>query len=196
MKHRRAFKGLAVLPLPWSLTFFNGAPSASAAIGLPAIGGAAASVGATGLTAKLAVGLAAVAVAGGAGYETVKAVHDPAPVRPAKTTPAAIVPAPQLPAVVRVPAVVQADARVAKPKVARTQPVAKKPDRVKPAQAETPVRGRSAAAPGQLTSKPKPPRGLGPTIAPQRGKTPQRGKSATAPGRVQPIRGPKPKPPR
>ena len=42
MKRRRAFKGLAVLPLPFSLTFFKGAPSASAAIGLPTIGGGAA----------------------------------------------------------------------------------------------------------------------------------------------------------
>ena len=42
LKRRRAFKGLALLPLPFSLTFFKGAPSASAAIGLPTIGGSAA----------------------------------------------------------------------------------------------------------------------------------------------------------
>ena len=39
LKRRRAFKGLALLPLPFSLTFFKGAPSASAAVGLPTIGG-------------------------------------------------------------------------------------------------------------------------------------------------------------
>src|SRR3954452_22462959 len=33
-KQRRAFKGLALLPLPFALTFFKGAPSASAAAGL------------------------------------------------------------------------------------------------------------------------------------------------------------------
>ena len=38
MRRRRAFKGLALLPLPFSLTFFKGAPSASAAVGLPTIG--------------------------------------------------------------------------------------------------------------------------------------------------------------
>ena len=37
-KQRRAFKGLALLPLPFALTFFKGAPSASAATGLPTIG--------------------------------------------------------------------------------------------------------------------------------------------------------------
>src|SRR4029450_12555150 len=42
LKRRRAFKGLAVMPLPFSLTIFKGAPSASAAIGLPTIGGGAA----------------------------------------------------------------------------------------------------------------------------------------------------------
>ena len=40
-KQRRAFKGLALLPLPFALTFFKGAPSASAATGLPTIGAAA-----------------------------------------------------------------------------------------------------------------------------------------------------------
>ena len=81
IKRRRAFKALAVLPLPFSLTLFKGAPSASAAAGLPTIGaaagaggaaGTAAGIGATGVTAKIAVGLAAVAVAGGAGYEGIK----------------------------------------------------------------------------------------------------------------------------
>ncbi len=46
-KQRRAFKGLALLPLPFALTFFKGAPSASAATGLPTIGAA----GAAGTTA-------------------------------------------------------------------------------------------------------------------------------------------------
>ena len=90
MKHRRAFKALALLPIPFSLTLFKGAPSAAAATGLPTIGagtaaGTAAGVGAAGITTKIAVGLAAVAVASGAGYEGVKAVQEPAaPTRPCR----------------------------------------------------------------------------------------------------------------
>ncbi|NUT54819.1 MAG: sigma-70 family RNA polymerase sigma factor, partial [Thermoleophilia bacterium] len=41
LKYRRTFKALAVLPLPFSLTLFKGAPTASAAVGLPTIGAAA-----------------------------------------------------------------------------------------------------------------------------------------------------------
>ncbi len=191
MKSRRAFKGLALLPLPLSLMLFKGAPSASAAVGLPAIG-AGAAVGTAGLgagaTAKLAIGLAAVAVAGGAGYETVQAVRDPAtPARPAKAAPAVVVPAAQQPAVVR-----------AEPSVGKAKPIAKKPARLKPKQAKTPVRGRSATAPGhtkpvlkpKASPKPKFSRGVGPAIAPARGK------SATAPGRVRRIGTPPPKKPR
>ena len=98
LKRRRAFKGLALLPLPFSLMFFKGAPSASAAIGLPTIGGGAAAgtaagAGAGAVTAKIAIGVAAVALAGGAGYEGVKVVHDPAtPARPAKAAPAVVIP--------------------------------------------------------------------------------------------------------
>ncbi len=108
LKRRRAFKGLALLPLPFSLTFFKGAPSASAAIGLPTIGGSAAAgtaagVGIGGVTAKIAIGLAAVAVAGGAGYEGVQTVRKPAtPTGPTRATPAAVVPAVAQPAMVRV----------------------------------------------------------------------------------------------
>lgn len=102
-KYRRAFKGLALLPLPLSLTLFKGTPSASAAAaGLSTIGagGAAAvaggaSLGAAGSTAggvvaggviaKIAVVVAAVSVAGGVGYEGVKQVQQHAkPNRPAK----------------------------------------------------------------------------------------------------------------
>ena len=99
IKHRRAFKALALLPIPFSLTLFKGAPSAAAATGLPTIGagtaaGTAAGIGAAGITTKIAVGLAAVAVASGAGYEGVKAVQEPAtPTRPAaKIAPAAATP--------------------------------------------------------------------------------------------------------
>ena len=53
-KQRRAFKGLALLPLPFALTFFKGAPSASAATGLPTIGAA----GAAGTTAVVGGGTA------------------------------------------------------------------------------------------------------------------------------------------
>jgi len=197
MKRRRAFKGLALLPLPLSLTLFKGAPSASAAIGLPTIGAAVGSgavgggvvaggVG-VGVTAKIAIGLAAVAVAGGAGYEGVKAVRDPATsARPAKAAPAAVVPAAQPPAVVR------GKSAVSK---AKLKPNAVKPDRIKQARAKEPVRGRSATAPGQMKTVPKPPQ-AGPkpkAVPPPRA---ARGKSATAPGRVRPIGAPKPKQPR
>ena len=37
-KQRRAFKGLALLPLPIALTLFKGAPAATAAVGVPTIG--------------------------------------------------------------------------------------------------------------------------------------------------------------
>jgi RNA polymerase sigma factor (sigma-70 family) len=194
LKRRRAFKGLALLPLPLSLTLFKGAPSASAALGLPTIGagavagGSAAGVVGGGVAAKVAIVVAAVAVAGGAGYEGVKAVRDPAtPPRPAKAAPAAVVPATPPPAIVR-----------AKPRVAKAKPLAKKPDRIKPARAKAPVKGRSATAPGHTKTVPKPKappqpkasRGLGPRIAPVRGK------SATATSRVRPIGAPKPKKPR
>ena len=122
MKGRRAFKGLALLPLPVSLTLFKGAPSASAAIGLPTIGagaaagGTAAGVVGGGVAAKVAIAVAAVAVAGGAGYEGVKTEREPAaPARPAKTTPAPILPVESSRVVVS-----------AKPK-----PIAKKPHPVK-----------------------------------------------------------------
>ena len=152
IKRRRAFKALAVLPLPFSLTLFKGAPSAYAATGLPTIGagtaaGTAAGVGAAGVTAKIAVGLAAVAVAGGAGYEGVKAVQGPAtPVQPpAKIVPAAVTPAAPPAAVVTVT-----------PRLVTTKSVAaEKPARAKPVRAATPERGRSATAPGQTKVKTK-----------------------------------------
>jgi RNA polymerase sigma factor (sigma-70 family) len=206
LKHRRAFKALAVLPLPFSLTFFKGAPSAAAATGLPTIGagtaaGTAAGIGAAGITTKLAIGLAAVAVAGGAGYEGVKAVQaqPAAPDRPAaKVEPAAAIPA-------RRPPVVGA-ATATPPRTAKTTPVvAKKPERTKPAQEATPERGKSAAAPGHnkteikthptKTTSPgadKPAAIPKPKTARDNGaaaKRTTRGKSAAAPAR---LREPKP----
>ncbi len=186
MRRRRAFKVLALVPLPLSLTLFKGAPSASAAAGGAA--GTAAGVGAAGVTAKIAIGLAAVAVAGGAGYEGVKAVRDPVtPARPAKAVPAAVVPATRPRAVFHLP-----------PGLAKLKPSVGK---VKPARAKkAPLKGRSATAPGRTKTVPRPkPKaalhakasgGLGPAIAPVRGK------SAIAPGRVRPIGGPKLKQPR
>lgn len=90
VKHRQAFKGLALLPLPFSLTLFKGVPSASAATGVSAIGSSsaaaagAASFGTTGgaaglvtggLAAKVAVAVASVTLAGGVGYEGAKLAH-------------------------------------------------------------------------------------------------------------------------
>ncbi|HXH88045.1 MAG TPA: sigma-70 family RNA polymerase sigma factor, partial [Gaiellaceae bacterium] len=193
MKRRSAFKVLALLPLPVSLTLFKGAPSASAAIGLPTIGagaaagGGAAAVG-TGLAAKLAIGAAAVAVASGAGYEGVKAVREPAtPVRPAKAVPAAVVPAGALsgglPGNNR-SVVESAPGENANPVTAK--PAAK----VKPA-----VRGKSATAPGQLKKPAKLPKLKAPPT--QRGNGPAvvrpRGKSALAPGKLRPLLPPKAK---
>ena len=158
IKYRRAFKALAILPLPFSLTLFKGAPSAAAA-GLPTIGagtaaGTSAAVGGGAVATKIAVGLAAVAVAGGAGYEGVKAVQAP----PQRATPAVkVIPPSSEPAATRPAAVVAVTPRevVATPKpAAKPKPavvkkaVAAKPARLvaKPTKTE---RGRSAAAPGQ-----------------------------------------------
>ncbi len=152
IKHRRAFKALAVLPLPFSLTLFKGAPSASAAAGLPTIGAAAgttvAAGTAAGVTAKVAVGLAAVAIAGGAGYEGVQIASDSPPAaRAAKVVPAQAT-----------PSVRRADAtRASRPTTAAksrgavaSAAAVSKPARAKPSNAATPSRGKSAAAPGQV----------------------------------------------
>jgi RNA polymerase sigma factor (sigma-70 family) len=145
LKHRRAFKALAILPLPFSLTFFKGAPSAAAATGLPTIGagtaaGTAAGVGAAGITTKIAVGLAAVAVAGGAGYEGAKVVQEPAvSARPPAKVIAASVPQTKNPAATT----------PATPSAAKATPVvAKRPERAKSEKPAKTERGRSAAAPG------------------------------------------------
>ena len=180
MKGRRAFKGLALLPLPVSLTLFQGAPSASAAIGLPtigagaAVGGTAAGVAGGGVAAKVAIAVAAVAVAGGAGYEGVKTVREPA-APPAKAAPARVVPA------VSPPTPASASAK--------PTPSVKKPHPVKPARPKAATRGRSASAPGhtKTKAKPKPPRGRGPAV------THVRGKSAAAKSRPRPNAGRKPK---
>lgn len=180
MKHRRAFKALAVLPLPFSLTLFKGTPSAAAAAGLPTIGAGAAAttaagVGTAGVTAKIAVGLAAVAVAGGAGYEGVQAVREPAAPARAASIPAAATPAGAQVAVAaarpvaarasgpsaveRKPAVAKrnrgaaAEAKTRPDKAAHARPAGekamRKATRAKPAKAATPTRGRSTAAPGR-----------------------------------------------
>ncbi len=186
-KRRRAFKGLAILPLPFTLTIFKGAPSASAAIGLPTIGGGAvagtaAGVGGGAVTAKIAIGVAAVALAGGAGYEGVKVVRDtatPAPTAQAAAPPPAVVPVVAQPAiVVDEPEVSKATPVVVKRKVAgkKAKPT-KKAHPVKQAQAEVPVRGR-ATAPGQTKAKPESP-----------------GKSAVAPGKTK-SKAKKPKKPK
>jgi RNA polymerase sigma factor (sigma-70 family) len=213
MKHRRAFKALALLPLPFSLTLFKGAPSAAAATGLPTIGagagaavGTAAGVGAAGVTAKVAIGLAAVAIAGGAGYEGVKVVQEPAAPKPAaKVIPAS---APQARTHAAKPA-------TATPRIVKITPVvAKKPvARAKPAQAATPERGKSAVAPGHtktttratpkatpnvVPSGPKPKTAVGPKAKvakplPPKAKAAAKAKApATAKTKV--VRVPKPNP--
>jgi RNA polymerase sigma factor (sigma-70 family) len=152
IKYRRTFKALAILPLPFSLTLFKGAPSAYAAAGLSTIGagtaaGTVTGVGGGAVSAKIAVGLAAVAVAGGAGYEGVNAVREPAkpPAPVAKVIPAAAVPTRTKPVVV---AAVTPHVQVTKPKqVTAKKAVADKPARA--AKARKTERGRSAVAPGR-----------------------------------------------
>ena len=58
-RQRRAFKGLAVLPIPVGLALFKGAPSAAAAASLPTIG-----LGATSTTSNGAAGATGVGVGG------------------------------------------------------------------------------------------------------------------------------------
>jgi RNA polymerase sigma factor (sigma-70 family) len=82
---RRAFKVLALLPVPASLTLFKGAPSAAAAAALPTIGAATSGAGAGsavggfvggGIAVKAAVAVAAVGIAGGAGYTGVREIRE------------------------------------------------------------------------------------------------------------------------
>ena len=67
-RQRRAFKGLAVIPIPVGLALFKGAPSASAAASLPHIGLASAGSGANGTGG--AAGAAGAGAAGGAATGT------------------------------------------------------------------------------------------------------------------------------
>lgn len=95
---RRAFKGLALVPVPASLTLFKGTNNASAAAALPMFGASAATgAGATGagaaagglaaggLAAKAAVVVVALGVAGGVSYSGGPEIRDERapPVRPA-----------------------------------------------------------------------------------------------------------------
>jgi RNA polymerase sigma-70 factor (ECF subfamily) len=107
-KHRRALKGLALLPLPASLVLFKGTHTAAAAASIPTIGAASAVTTTTaatagggaasggllggaalgGVAAKAAAVVAAVTVAGGAGYEGIKQVSgDSSSPKPAKSAP-------------------------------------------------------------------------------------------------------------
>jgi RNA polymerase sigma factor (sigma-70 family) len=195
IKRRRAFKALAVLPLPFSLTLFKGAPSASAAAGLPTIGaaagaggaaGTAAGIGATGVTAKIAVGLAAVAVAGGAGYEGVKTVDGPPPAaRAAKVehiaATAVVGRAEATPAVAIVPP--RGPSRRAEAKATV------KPPKEKPAKAKLVKPKVAKATPAKLKATPA--KLTAAHTAPKR-----RGESAAAPGRMTPATTPKTRPDR
>ncbi len=104
-RYRGALKGLTLLPLPISLTFFKGAPSAAAAAGLPTIGlgaagstiggsaaaggaGAAAGGSAAGgaflgsVAAKVAAVVVSAAAVGGGGYAGLKQLEPKESVRP------------------------------------------------------------------------------------------------------------------
>ena len=226
MKRRGAFKGLALLPLPLSLTFFKGAPSASAAIGLPTIGGASAAAGGaavgTGIAAKIAIGVTAVAVAGGAGYEGVKQVDRPAtPARPAVV--AQVTPAPHARTRVARAAQPGRSAVAHAPKLEReAKPVLAKraqARRPKPTRAAEPSRGKSEQAPGRTRVLPARLPAFTPKQAEPKPATPRRnavdkptpavrpihaggargsakGRGAAAPGHLRPaeVRPVKPKP--
>lgn len=208
---RRAFKALAALPLPLSLTLFKGAPSAAAAAGLPAIGTAAGTSAATGVglgvSAKIAVGLAAVAVAGGGAYEGTKVLHDSAAPTPAKAAPA---PAPAKAAAAVPAAVVDARPAAATPKAngkanAKAKPVAvskraQKPERAKPLRAK-PVSTRGKPAKAKPVQAAKPVRPTKPaarvtkpvqTTKPAKVKAPAQSRRTPVPVRAIPA--PKPKP--
>jgi RNA polymerase sigma factor (sigma-70 family) len=84
---RRALKGLALLPIPASLTLFKGTPGAAAATALPTIGtattvgagGAGAAGGGLavgGLALKAATVVSALGIAGGVGYSGVQHLGD------------------------------------------------------------------------------------------------------------------------
>ena len=213
IKYRRAFKALAIVPLPLSLTLFKGAPSAAAA-GLPTIGagtaaGTSAAVGGGAVATKIAVGLAAVAVAGGAGYEGVKAVQAPpqratpvVKVIPPSSKPAAIPPAGVVAVTPREVVAAPKPAATPNPSVLKKAAAAKKATAAKPtrlfAKPTKTERGRSAAAPGQTKTtvaatpakakpakKPKPT----PAAATPKGQT----KEKTRPEQAQAVRVPKPK---
>ena len=202
VKRRRAFKGLAVMPLPFSLTIFKGAPSASAAIGLPTIGGGAAAgtaagVGVGGVAAKVAIGLAAVAVAGGAGYQGVQAVREPTtPVGHTQAVAATVVSAGAQPAIVRAdPRVAKATPAIATRKsVGKKSKAAKKPHPLNAARANASVKGHSSTAPGQ-TKRAQTPRGKS-EVAPGRTNAlaAPKGNSAAAPGQTKTKTKPPPKP--
>ena len=139
MKRRRAFKGLAILPLPLSLTLFNGAPSASAAIGLSAIGGGAALGGGAavgggaaiggGVAAKVAVALVAVTIAGGAGYEGVQQIKEPEV--PKRSVPASADPTKAVPAKAAAAKARAALAKATRGNTAKAKVVSAKPAKTK-----------------------------------------------------------------
>ncbi len=100
-RQRKAFKGLALLPLPIGLALFKGAPSAAAATSLPTIGLASSGTGTTatatgtagagtatggavagsslvgGIAFKVAAIAATIAVASGVGYKGVQTLQNP-----------------------------------------------------------------------------------------------------------------------
>jgi RNA polymerase sigma-70 factor (ECF subfamily) len=96
----RAWKGLAVLPLPLSLTLVKGGPTATAASTLPTIGMASASASASGaaaggggiaagsVAAKVAAAVVAATIIGGVGYEGVRVAQGPEQPEPRGGTPA------------------------------------------------------------------------------------------------------------
>jgi len=144
------------------------------------------------VTAKIAIGVAAVALASGAGYEGVTVVNGPATSpRPAKAAPAAVVRATPQPADVRTT-----------PVFTKARPIAGKPDHVRGRSATAPghtktlpkARGRSATAPGH--TKAQPIAKSNSEVAPGRTNAlpKPKGKSAAAPGHTKTKPKPKPKP--
>ena len=159
LRRRRVFKGLALLPLPLPLLLFKGAPSASAATGLPTIGAAAGTAGGAvavgGATAKVAAVVAAVAVAGGAGYEGVQRVQD----RPEQT--------PSAPAT----AVYRAPVRSAP---VRSTPASNAVDGPRAPATKSVPPGQAKPKPSRVNGKPAVPPGQAKVDPPKQAKKPKR----------------------
>ena len=195
-KRRGAFKALAVLPLPLSLTLFKGAPSASAATGLSTLGaggmavaggGSAGTAGgllAGGMAVKAAALVTAVTVAGGVGYEGVKHVQERTSPRPPAAASTSVDNESATGSGSREPARVLPPPGPRRHRRARARVAAPNPPRVRPPLRAPPPRERGSP-PAVPTARPTRPRTRpAETQAPGRARAPRaHAKGAPRPGR-------------